>query len=304
MTSAGTRCSGPSGSAPSRTTCSGMIMGSRHRQRRHRVTILATCALRGLEQSPLLLPGAAALELPVATERPGYPLALTVSAVLASFRADVTGAEEPAAGQPTQTHRKIPRTSGSRRPSAPPADIATTTGAFADAARLAEQPAGLARAGSDLADASVELAIAVAARVLASDAPGAIPLAQRSTRARPPGPRPGPHRQRLLAAGLAVAGTEPGQSRASLRESRGSAPRRLPERPGPAVGDRDHLSHQRPGHHARARPPGHSPPAIGRDRLRIGLVLHMVAGALAAPGPLLPRPSRAPPKPACPRRRA
>ena len=43
---------------------------------------------------PLLLPGAAALELPGATEHPGYPLALAVSAVLASFRADVSGAEE------------------------------------------------------------------------------------------------------------------------------------------------------------------------------------------------------------------
>src|SRR4029077_19966542 len=39
---------------------------------------------------PLLLPGAAVLELPGATEHPGYPLALAVSAVLASFRADVT----------------------------------------------------------------------------------------------------------------------------------------------------------------------------------------------------------------------
>src|SRR5207253_7283807 len=36
---------------------------------------------------PLLLPGPAALELPGATEHPGYPLALAVSAVLASFRA-------------------------------------------------------------------------------------------------------------------------------------------------------------------------------------------------------------------------
>ncbi|HJY58150.1 MAG TPA: DUF4062 domain-containing protein, partial [Streptosporangiaceae bacterium] len=43
---------------------------------------------------PLVLPGAAALELPGAAEQPGYPLALAVSAVLASFRADVTGAEE------------------------------------------------------------------------------------------------------------------------------------------------------------------------------------------------------------------
>src|SRR6516162_11861900 len=43
---------------------------------------------------PLLLPGEAALDLPGAAEHPGYPLALAVSAVFASNRADVTGAEE------------------------------------------------------------------------------------------------------------------------------------------------------------------------------------------------------------------
>ena len=43
---------------------------------------------------PLVLPGEAALELPGASEHPGYPLALAVSAVFASNRADVTGAEE------------------------------------------------------------------------------------------------------------------------------------------------------------------------------------------------------------------
>ena len=43
---------------------------------------------------PLLLAGEAALELPGAAGHPGYPLALAVSAVFASNRADVTGAEE------------------------------------------------------------------------------------------------------------------------------------------------------------------------------------------------------------------
>ena len=43
---------------------------------------------------PLLLPGEAALELPGAADHPGYPLALAVSAVFASLRGDVTGAEE------------------------------------------------------------------------------------------------------------------------------------------------------------------------------------------------------------------
>ena len=43
---------------------------------------------------PLVLAGEAALELPGAAEHPGYPLALAVSALSASNRADVTGAEE------------------------------------------------------------------------------------------------------------------------------------------------------------------------------------------------------------------
>ena len=51
---------------------------------------------------PLLLAGEAALRLPGAAEHPGYPLALAASAVFASNRGDVTGAEELChrAGQP------------------------------------------------------------------------------------------------------------------------------------------------------------------------------------------------------------
>jgi hypothetical protein len=56
-------------------------------------------------------------------------------------------------------------------------NIAITSGAFADAARLAEQAAGIARAGGDLADASLELTIAAACHLLAGDAPPAVPLA-------------------------------------------------------------------------------------------------------------------------------
>ena len=43
---------------------------------------------------PLLLAGEAALELPGASEHPSYPLALAVTALFASIRAHVTGAEE------------------------------------------------------------------------------------------------------------------------------------------------------------------------------------------------------------------
>ena len=105
----------------------------------------------------LQLPGSAALELPGAAEHPGYPLALAVSALLASNRADVTGAEELC--------RRAAEASARRNPPdwrveetvcAARSSIATTTGAFADAARLAGQAAGIALAGGDLADASVE----------------------------------------------------------------------------------------------------------------------------------------------------
>jgi len=53
-----------------------------------------------------------------------------------------------------------------------------TTGAFAEAARLAERAAARARAGGDLADASLQLGIAAAGHVLVGDAPSAVPLAR------------------------------------------------------------------------------------------------------------------------------
>src|SRR5215470_17646626 len=127
---------------------------------------------------PLLLPGAAALELPGATEHPGCPLALAVSAVLASFRADVTGAEELCRrAADANARRDTPDWRVEETICAARSNIANTTGAFEDAGRLAEQAVGFARAGGDLADASIELTIAVADRVFTGDAPGAVPLA-------------------------------------------------------------------------------------------------------------------------------
>jgi hypothetical protein len=55
---------------------------------------------------------------------------------------------------------------------------AITRGVFAEADRLFEQATGIARVGGDLADASVELCLAVANRVYVGDAPGAVPLAR------------------------------------------------------------------------------------------------------------------------------
>jgi len=113
---------------------------------------------------PLLLAGETALGLPGATEHPSYPLALAVCAVFASDRADVTGAEELClraadanARQPAPDWRVEEDILAAR------ANSAMTAGAFADAARLAEQAANIARTGGDLADASVGLATAAGA---------------------------------------------------------------------------------------------------------------------------------------------
>jgi hypothetical protein len=99
-------------------------------------------------------------------------------------------------------------------------NIAITTGAFADAARLAEQAAGLARAGGDLADASVELTIAVAGHLLVNDTPAAVPLGREALALARQIGAPALVASGLLAVGMTVAETDPGQARACLRESR------------------------------------------------------------------------------------
>jgi hypothetical protein len=99
-------------------------------------------------------------------------------------------------------------------------NIANTTGAFADAARLAEQAAGFARAGGDLADASLELAIAAAEHVLVGDPPAAVPLAHEALALARRLGAPALVAIGLLAVGLAVADTDPERARACLRESR------------------------------------------------------------------------------------
>jgi hypothetical protein len=170
---------------------------------------------------PLLLPGEAALELPGAAEHPGYPLALAVSAVFASNRADVSGAEELCRrAADTNARRNIPDWRVEATVCAARSNIAATTGAFAGAARLAEQAADLARAGGDLADASVELTFATSYRLLIDDAPAAVPLAREALALAHQTGAPALIATGLLALGAAVAGTDPEQARACLRESR------------------------------------------------------------------------------------
>ena len=169
----------------------------------------------------LMLPGETALELPGAAGHPGYPLALAVSAMFASNRGDVTGAEELCrraaeanAGLDTPDWRVEETICVTR------SNIAITTGALADAARLAEQAAGIARAGGDLADASAELTFAAAGHLLLGDARAAAPLANEALALARRIGAPALITTSLLAVGTAVAETDPEQARACLRESR------------------------------------------------------------------------------------
>ncbi len=232
---------------------------------------------------PLLLPASAALGLPGATEHPGYPLALAVSAMFASVRADVTGAEELClrAAEANARHDapdwRVEETICVAR-----SNIATSRGALADAARLGEQAASLARVGGDLADASIWLAFAASSHLLVDDIPGAVPLAREALALARQTGAPALIASGLLAVGAAVAATDPGQARTCLRESRELST---------ALGYQSAIDLVWAaavafilGDWAATLEFGGS--ALhslqrGGDRLRMGMVLYLIAGALA-----------------------
>ncbi|HXZ72799.1 MAG TPA: hypothetical protein VEH31_18265, partial [Streptosporangiaceae bacterium] len=236
---------------------------------------------------PLLLPGETALRLPGASKHPGYPLALAVSAAFASYRADVAGAEELCRRAADANARQgSPDWRVEEAICAARANIAHTTGAFTDAARLAGQAAGLARAGGDLADASVLLSLAAVRHVLAGDPPRAVPQASEALALARQVGAPALIATSLLAVGLAVAGTDPGQARARLRESRELSA---------ALGYRNALDL---GWATAITFLGGDPAATlelgrtairgiqwGGDRLRMGMILYFIAGALATSRP-------------------
>src|SRR5215475_11628676 len=236
---------------------------------------------------PLLLPGEAALGLPGAAGHPGYPLALAVSAMFASVRADVTGAEELwRRAADASARRDTPDWRVEATVRAARSNIATTTGAFADAARLAEQAAGHARAGGDLADASLHLGVAAGNHILAGDTAAAIPPAREALALARQTGAPALIATALLAVGASVAETDPGQARACLRESRQLSA---------ALGYQSAIALVWAtaiafllGDQADALDLGRR--AIhrlqwGGDRLRMGTILNIIAGALTATRP-------------------
>jgi hypothetical protein len=235
----------------------------------------------------LLLPGEGPLALPGAAEHPGYPLALAVSAVFASIRADRVGAEKLSRrAAEANARRDAPDWRVEETICAARSNIAITTGAFADVARLSERAADLARAGGDLADASIELCLAAAGHVLVGDAPGAVPLAREAlTLARQIG-APALIATALLAVGAAVAQTDPDQARACLHESRELST---------AFGYQRALDHLWAAVIAFLVGDRTTTLQLGRraihalwwsgERLRMGIILHLIAGALAATRP-------------------
>jgi predicted ATPase/class 3 adenylate cyclase len=236
---------------------------------------------------PLVLAGEAALELPGATEHPGYPLALAVSGVFAGVRGDVTGAEELCRrAADTSERQATPDWRVEEAITAARSSIAVTTGAFADAARLAEQVAGLARAGGDLADASVELTFAVADHLIVGNDQRAVRLANEALMLARQINAPALIARCLLALAAAVAETDPGQARAYLRESRelstalgyqSAIDLTWAATTSFAVGDQAAaLELSRRAIHGLQ---------WGGDRIRAGLVLHMVVNILAATRP-------------------
>jgi hypothetical protein len=236
---------------------------------------------------PLLPAGEAALALPGATEHAGYPLAVAVSALSASARADVIGAKELCRrAAEANASRDTPDWRVEETICVARQNIATIRGEFADAARLAEQAASIARAGGDLADASVELSSAAADHVLARDAAAAAPLANEALALARQIGAPALIATALLEVGAAVAGTDPEQARACLRESRElsaalgyQSARDLVWAAGIAFLLNDRATTLELGRSAVR--------ALQRsgDRLRMGLILHMIAGALAATRP-------------------
>jgi hypothetical protein len=236
---------------------------------------------------PLLLAGSAALELPGAAAHPGYPLALAVSAVFASMRSDRMGAEELSRqAADANARRDSPDWRVEETICAARSNTAITTGAFADAGRLAERAAGLARAGGDLADASLQLTIAAGCHLLVGDASGAVPLAREALALARQVGAPALVAAGLLAVGATVAGTDPGQARACLGESRELST---------ALGYQSALDHVWATAIAFLAGDQTTTLELGRgairalqwggDRLRMGLVLHLIAGALVATRP-------------------
>ena len=295
------RYSGRCGSAPSRTTCSRPGHG-------RSAPATWTPRLRSWPGSRPPSSGPLTCSCCPAKRPSGCPARLSTRATRSPsrsapcsppIRGDVTGAGElcrraaDASARQDPPDWRVEETISAAR-----ANSAMTTGAFADTARFAEQAARIARAGGDLADASNELSFAAGGHVLAGDGPAAVPLADEALALARQVGAPALVATGLLAVGAAVAGTDPEQARACLRESRELSTALgyhsaidLSWAAGIAFLIGDQAATLELGRHAIDRL------RWGGDRLRMGIVLPMIAGTLAATRPDAAAIIGAPPKP-------
>jgi hypothetical protein len=209
-----------------------------------------------------------------------------VSARFASNRVDVTVTEELCRRAAEANERRDPHDWRVEEVICDArSNIAVTTGAFADTARLSERAAGIARTGGDLADTSIQLGLAAAGYLLGGDAPRAVPLAREAlTLARQIGD-PALIATGLLAVGATVAATDPEEARACLRESRELS----------TLGYQSALDHVWAAGIAFLVNDRTATLELGRrairalqragDRLTMGYVLQIIAGGLAATQP-------------------
>jgi hypothetical protein len=236
---------------------------------------------------PLVLDGEAALELPGAAAHPGYPLALAVSAMFASHRADMTVTEELCRHAAEANERRDPADWRVEEVICDArSNIAGSVGALADGARLRERAAAIARTGGDLGDASLQLGMAAGGYLFVGDAPRAVTLAREAlTLARQIGD-PALIASGLLAVGITVVYTDPEQARAYLRESlelstalgyQGAVDLAWAAALAFLVNDRT-ATLELGSRSIRALQPG-------GDRLLMIIILYMIAGALAATQP-------------------
>jgi predicted ATPase/class 3 adenylate cyclase len=167
------------------------------------------------------LPGEAALTLSGATEHPGYPLVLAITAIDAASRGDLDAAEERGSRALDADKRLHPEADSDveNLVCQARADVAMSRGAFADAVAYNEQAADIARANGKLAVASVNLAFAAWFCTIAGDATGAVPLAVEALALARQADMPYVLITALLVLGNALADTDPDQARACLDES-------------------------------------------------------------------------------------
>ena len=240
MPTAGTRCSGCPAQRRAGQPARGLVVGHRHRKRRHRVQDPGRLrALRGLEQLPVAAGGrsgpraARRGRAPALPARPGGQRSVRVqSRGCDRRRGAVPPAADASARRDTPDWRVEEAVCAARRTSRPPAVRSPMLPAWPNRPQASPGPAATSPTPPLSSPPPQPVTCSPVTR------PGR-PAGQRSTRTRPPDRRPGPHRDRPARRGPGRRRHRPGQARAACARASSSARRSATRRPATCVGDRD-----------------------------------------------------------------